>query len=121
MTTQNQLVTVKRNWIKKQIELGKMEAKCDLSLTDDYQFDNGNDFGKTGWMPARMSHPEYAEYINQVGNRDTRCINHDFVEGAMNFHDYEFTGKAGGAYKNDDGTIHLYVHSNCSFTLRMKA
>jgi len=112
--------TIRRDWLKRQIEKGNVEAKCQHDLTDDYQFDNANDFGKTDWMEARMSRPTYKEVTNYVGNKVTVVDDRDFIDGIMNFKDYEFTGKSGGAYRTNDETIHLYVHSNLSYTLRIK-
>ena len=46
--------TIKRDWLKQQILAGKIEAKCDVHLTDDYLLDAGNNMGRTAWMLARI-------------------------------------------------------------------
>jgi hypothetical protein len=112
--------TIKRNWLKKQIELGKVEAKCNFKLTDDYAWDNADNFGKTDWMPARISHPTYAEYTTACGSVCTRCVDDDFVQGSLNFHDSDFAYKTGYACHNDDGTIRFSVLSGELYTLRIK-
>ena len=113
--------TIKRNWLKKQIELGKVEAKCNYHMTDDYAFDNAYGFGKTDWMKARISRPTWKEVELYNGNKKTIVDNHDFIDGQMNFKDYDFEGKPGRAWGNENGTITLYVHSNLSYELRMAA
>jgi len=103
----------------KQVEAGKVEAKCDFHLTDDYAFDNATGFGKTEWMKARISHPTWRTVTYQNGNTNDVVDNHDFIEGQMNFHTFDFGTTTGRAYKQDDGTIMLYVHSNACYTLRI--
>jgi len=104
--------TVNRGWIKRMIEHGKVEARCLFRLTDDYSFDNADGFGKTDWMPARISAPQFDPETN-------RCINSDFAEGAANFHAGDFKTKSGGSYRNDDGTITLRIHGNEVYALRI--
>lgn len=94
---------IRRDVLKRKIEKGLMEAKCDYSYTDDYIFDNATGFGKTGWMDARVS----------KGRKD-------FVQGKMNFNDWDFSTKTGTAWINEDGTIDLIIHQNLSYTLREK-
>ena len=110
--------TIKRNWLKKQIEAGNMEAKCNYVLTDDYAFDNAYNFRKTEWLPARISHPTYREIALQNGSVITQRDDEDYKEGALNFKDYDFTFSTGRAYRNDDGTISFYPLSGESYTLR---
>lgn len=111
--------TVRRDWIKRQIENGNIEVKCNYILTDDYAWDNAVDFGKTGWMPARISNPKYEEYINPVGNKMNRCVDHDELQGYINFRDHDFKFKSGFAYKKEDGTIQFCPLSGQSYTLRI--
>lgn len=111
--------TIKRNWLKKQIEDGKVEAKCDYSMTDDYAFDNANCFGATGFAKARISRPTFKTITLPNGAEREVLEDSDTIDGAMNFKEYEFTGKSGAAYKTDDGLIRLRVHSNLVYTLRM--
>jgi hypothetical protein len=116
MSTQT---TVRRNWLKKQVNAGKVEARCTISLTDDYAFDNANDFGKTGWLPARIRHPEFTEYQTPGGWMNTRCSNDDHQPGYMNLDEHDFVSRSGGAYTKGD-VIVLYVHSNLYYEMRIK-
>lgn len=112
---------IKRNWLKKQIELGKVEAKCEHHLTDDYRFDDSVNFGKTDWMQCRIRNPKFATRILDNGSEMPYCADDDFVWGQINLMDCDLHGKPGKAYLMDDDTIWLYVHSNLSYSLRMKA
>jgi hypothetical protein len=111
--------TINRGWLKRQVAAGKVEAKCNYRYSDDYAYDNASNFGRTEWMKARIRHPVFTEYVNEYGFKLSRCTDHDFIEGQMNFHESDFEGKAGGAYQDDDGTIHFYIHSNASYELRL--
>jgi hypothetical protein len=113
--------TIKRNWLMKQIELGKMEVKCEMSLTDDYRFDVANEFGVSDWMPARIRHPRFEKRELYNGNVVDMCADDDRKDGFANMGEYEFTGKSGHAYWIDDEKIRLSVHSNLWYTLRVKA
>jgi hypothetical protein len=97
----NPMDTVRRDWLKKQIAAGKMEAKLDYSI----EHDGSGAYDKFGgpWIPARLS--------SGYG---------DFVEGQMNFRSHDFTSKSGMAYRGPNGTISLIVHSNLAYTLRPK-
>lgn len=91
--------TVNRGWLKKKVEKGEVEAKC--NYRHDPQFDN-IEYGSDRWIPARLS----------------RCHG-DFMEGEMNFKEWDFRSKSGCAWKNPDGTITLIIHSNSSYELRL--
>ena len=100
-----------RRWIMRQVAKGNIEAKCTNKLTDDYAFDNSNNFGRTSWMPARLNPARtWEEYTLQNGNTAHRCTNSDeqSKEGFMSFDASDFGWSSGGAYYNDDGTISLY-------------
>lgn len=90
----------RRDWLKRQIIKGNMLCKCTQSLTDDYQYDLVNDFGKSEWMECK--------------------VNGEFVEGVMNFNDYDFRTKSGGLYLKD-GILNFYTHSNDHYELKLKA
>jgi hypothetical protein len=45
----------------------------------------------------------------------------DRKEGVCYLFESDFTAGCGRAWLNQDGTITLYVHSNCNYTLRMVA
>ena len=111
--------TVRRDWLKKQVAAGRIEAKCDYHYTDDYLYDAASNFGKTDWMQARLCVPKFGSEI--PGERE-RCLDHDFIEGQMNLRADDFTGNCGRAYwaNKEQGLIHLRVHSNLSYTLRIK-
>lgn len=111
--------TIRRDWLKKQIDKGVVQAKCDIHLTDDYAFDNAAGFGKTGWMTARISRPTWTTITLPNGIERDVIDDHDFVDGQMNLHEHDFAGKSGSAYRNTDGTITLRVHSNLIYSLRL--
>lgn len=113
--------TIRRDWLKRQIEKGNIEAKCNHKFTDDYAFDNAYNFGKTDWMPARIKHPQYETYTNEIGSVLTRRTDDDLKDGYLNFREDDFGYKSGMAYYNDDGSIHFSVLSSESYTLRVKA
>jgi len=113
------MTTVKRNWLKRQIELGKVEAKCTHHLTDDYAFDNANKFGVTDWLKCRISRPTWKDVTLYNGNTITVRDDDDFVTGQMNLDDHDFEGKPGRAWRNPDGTITLIVHSNLAYEMRL--
>lgn len=110
--------TIRRDSLKKQIEAGKLEAKCTMHLTDDYKFDDANKFGKTEWKPARMRKPEFAQYTHANGAVTYYSKNDDMKEGFMNFMEHDFSDGV-KAYWNDQGTITLRVHSNEWYELRV--
>lgn len=112
--------TIKRNWLKKQIELGKVIGKCRYSYTDDYAFDNSNDFGKTEWGAVRMSYPRFEEITFANGNTTSHCVDSDTKDGFINLRDYHLTGKGGAAYQAEGSDeITLRVHSNLVYSLRI--
>lgn len=115
--------TVNRGWLRKQIEAGNVEVKCDYSMTDDYAWDNASGFGKTDWMPARIRHPKFAEYTNDVGNRDSRCVDDDRKDGYMNLDEHDLTSRSGMAYRDskDNSIIRLSPYSNLCYSMRIVA
>ena len=113
--------TIRRDWLKRQIELGRIEAKCNYHLTDDYAYDNATGFGRTDWLKCRIRRPVFGEYVSEYGFTLTRCMNDDMVYGMMNLTDDDFTGKCGSAWWDDGSTITLVVHSNLSYDMRLVA
>ena len=111
--------TIRRDWLKRQVAAGRVEAKCEMHLTDDYLYDAASNFGKTDWMQARLCIPKFGVVV--PGERE-RCIDHDFIEGQMNLRESDFTGNCGRAYweNKEAGLIHLSVHGNLWYTLRLK-
>ena len=90
--------TVRRDWLKKQIEAGKMEIRCLQDLTDDYAYDSANNGGRTEWMDG----------VEWVKNQ------------SKNLYDWKFRSTSGGAYREKDGKIIFYVYSNLCYELREK-
>ena len=90
---------IRRDWLRRQVQAGKMEARCDFHFDAHYEQDTASRV----WMPARFS--------ENYG---------DFVDGVINFKPFDFRTKSGCAYGEKDGIIHLVVHSNSSFSLRAK-
>lgn len=45
----------------------------------------------------------------------------DFKDGFCNLPESDFRSCSGCAYENDDGTISLHVHGNCSYTFKTAA
>lgn len=115
--------TVNRGWLRKQIEAGNVEVKCDYSMTDDYAWDNASGFGKTDWMPARIRHPKFTEYTNDVGNTCHRCIDDDRKDGYMNLDEHDLTSRSGMAYRDskDNSIIRLSPYSNLCYSMRIVA
>jgi len=113
--------TIRRDWLKRQIELGRIEAKCNYHLTDDYAYDNATGFGRTDWLKCRISNPTWKEITTYLGETHTVRDDPDFIEGMMNLHDHDFTGKCGSAWWDDGSTITLVVHSNLSYDMRLVA
>ena len=109
--------TIRRDVLKRKVEAGKMEVKCNISLTDDYQFDNSINFGKTDWAPARIMHPKFEERTLYNGNKTMVCVDVDRKPGFYNLMECDFSGH-GHACLEADGSICLYVHSNLSYQLR---
>lgn len=83
--------TVNRGWLKRQIEKGLVEIKCDMVLTDDYAFDVAYNYQKDDWKKAEIK----------------------------NFHDQDFKYKSGRAYWNADGTISWIMLCNHYYTVRI--
>lgn len=116
--------TIRRDWIKKQIALGNIEAKCDYIYTDDYAFDNAYGFQKTDWMIARLA-PErkWEEIILPNGNTTHRLINSEELtkEGFMSFEAHDFEYSTGRCYWDENcETISFIPLSGHSYTLRIK-
>lgn len=111
--------TIQRDWLKKQIEKGLVEAKCELHLTDDYQFDDANGFGKTEWLPAHIMHPTMRTVTLDNGVEREIVVADNRLEGHLNLYAYYFDRNGGSAHRNADGTIHLRIHSNLYYSLRI--
>jgi hypothetical protein len=115
----NEILTVNRVWLKRQVIAGLIEAKCNYHFTDDYAYDNASGFGKTTWLPARVSHPTYKD-VGELGHERNILDDHDFIEGFMNFTEWDFKTKSGAAWWDNETEINFIIHSNHSFTMRFK-
>ena len=83
--------TIRRHTLQRKAEAGRLDARVQYSA----------DIPSGSWMPARI--------MNSLS---------DFVDGYINLYTHDFRTKSGLAYRNNDGTITLKVHSNLVFTLR---
>lgn len=122
MTTQNK--TIRRDWLKRQVEQGKIESRCDFEI----EHDGSGAYDRFGgeWMEARIRRPRFEEITNCYGNKQNVCADTDFIEGKSNFMDSDFTTKSGGCYPagvDAEGRklYSLHIHSNSCYTLREKA
>lgn len=107
--------TINRRGLATKVRKGLVVAKCEMHLTDDYAFDNAYGFGKTDWMPAHLMTSSPAKYVPaHLGQ-----IDWDRREGCLNLYPHDFEGKSGSAYQDDDGLIHLRVHSNLHYVMRI--
>ena len=91
-----------RGHLKRLIQRGLIEAKCIYSLTDDYAWDNANNFGKTDWKPAR--------------------IGEEPVKGYITFYESDLKTKSGCLLedRDEEGLYTLIVHSNLAYKIRFK-
>lgn len=98
---------INRQSLKKLIASGALEAKCDGHYTDDYAYDAAANFRKTEWLPARYVDAQMARHENSE-------------PGTLTFGNWDFKTSSGLAYLDKDGSYSLHVHSNLSYTLRLK-
>ncbi len=83
--------TIRRNWLKRQIEKGLIEIKCTGIYTDDYYGDNANSFHKTEWELANIK----------------------------DFKDEDFRFASGYAYQDENGIIHWTMLANHFYLCRV--
>jgi hypothetical protein len=96
--------TINRGWLRRRIEAGEVEAKCDYQYSDDYAWDAATDFRKTDWMPARVR-PDGELYSAAPS-------------GFTTFDPSDFRG-FGSCWKEPDGTMKLFFGYR-SHSLRLK-
>ena len=84
--------TIRRDWLKKQIIEGRLEIKTKQILTDDYAYDYDTNCQATDWHNADIT----------------------------SFCDYDFKYQGGRAWWNDDNTISWLMLSNHYYLLRFK-
>lgn len=83
--------TVRRDWLKRQIQKGLIEIKCTGIYTDDYYGDSQNEYSKTDWYHADIK----------------------------DFSDHDFTYTSGYAYQENDEIIHWTVLANHFYVCRV--
>lgn len=83
--------TIRRDTLLKKAKAGK------LFLVNSYNFDDmyGLKQERDLRVPVRI------------------CGYADHIDGYCNLFEFDFTSSSGRAYLNDNGTVHLRVHSNC--------
>lgn len=89
--------TYRRDRLLREVLAGKMLAKCTMS--EDIMYGRVKS-SETPWLPARIS--------EQHG---------DIKDGFLTLSANDFT-RYGGATINENGIIHLHIHSNCSFDFK---
>lgn len=79
-----------------------------LVLVGSYHFDDQHGesgLGKGKELPVRFQGPDLKPWDRQ--------------DGVAYFKDSDFEGNSGGAYANENGTVHLRVHSNENYDFRV--
>jgi hypothetical protein len=84
--------TIRRDWLKRQIQKGNMQIKTKMILTDDYAYDNATNCQASEWHDAKIE----------------------------DFYDQDFKYSTGFAQWNDDGTINFAMMCNHYYILRLK-
>lgn len=98
--------TIRRDWLKRQIEKGVVEAKVNYALTDDYAYDNSVNNQRTKvWKPAVVCEHSKRTYDRPV----------------VYFADFDFKTSTGYAGWEEDGTITFCPLSSEYYTLRIIA
>jgi hypothetical protein len=114
--------TVRRDWLKRQVDLGNMEAKTVFQIEHDG--DGRNDVFGGEWKTARIRRPTFREhYPDRENHPDWHygvCADPDFVEGMMNFNESDFRSGSGACYLEENGSYCLHIHSNAVFNFRKK-
>lgn len=94
---------IRRNWLKRQVAAGLIEAKLDFAIERD---GNGsNDRFGGDWKPCYL-----------------KTEHGDIRQGQIGFDGFDFATNTGMAYWEDADhtTIAFIIHTNLSFTLRIK-
>jgi len=97
--------TINRGMLKNRARQGRLMARCNYRMTDDYRYDAASNFGKTEWMSVEL---------------DEGVCWSERKEGVMYLSPDDFTGH-GRAYKHngDSEIINLHVHSNLCYSLKI--
>ena len=94
------MITVKRDWIKNQIEKGNLMIKTDMKSTDNYILFDG-----------------YAAYNSEKDDCQEKGWK---VAVIKEFDPTQFGFQGGYAYKNDDNTICWVIMRGLIFTFKLK-
>lgn len=117
--------TIRRDWLKRRVDAGKMEAKTVFHIEHDG--DGRNDIFGGEWKQARIRRPTFREHYPDKENKPDWhygvCDNPDFIEGKMNFNESDFRSGSGACYEagttQDGRPIYcLHIHSNAVFNFR---
>ena len=98
----NILKIANRGHLKRLIKKGMIEVRCDHHFTDDYAFDKAYNYGKTGWMDAVL------------------CDTMQNIDGKIVFTDWDLKTKSGALWTNDNKIYNLSIHSNLTYSVRIK-
>lgn len=96
----SRMKTFRRDRLRRLAEQGRLELAGSYSFDDQY----GADRQTGASMPVAFQ-----------ATRDWRTQ----APGVCYVFPDMFTGKPGHAWENDDGTVHLHIHSNHSLTFRI--
>lgn len=108
----NKYGTVRVSSFVKLIESGLIEGKCDYHMTNDYAWDNANNFGKhDGWLLVKV--------LTWKQINDNRG-EYDHEQGKIGLHRGICGLPSGGVRLNENGTYSFRVHSNLVYTMRVK-
>ena len=116
--------TLRRDKLKRDIQKGLLEVKCNYRYTDDYAYDAASNYGKTDWMDAALEPEEgfgYSQEPMQFVGGEFKNMPQPRKENTIYFDDYDFKGSCSRAVINELGEIRFRIHSNLSYTLRYKA
>lgn len=106
--------TLRRDKLMRDVAKGLYLAKS--VFTHDAMNDS-IEYGDGVWKLARIRHPKFETYTNQVGNTQSRCADPDLKPGHFNMDEFDFRSSSGSAWI-ENGIVTLHVHSNCVYELK---
>jgi hypothetical protein len=117
--------TIRRDWLKRRVDAGKMEACTVFNIERDGT--GANDVYGGDWKPARIRRPTFREHYPDKENRPdwhySVCAHSHFIDGKMNFNESDFRSGSGACYQErtcaDGRPIYcLHIHSNAVYNFR---